>query len=89
MKCLIYFCSFLFFTGCFSFGVRGEYNSSKSQFYKMVSKPFTGYDVLKTENRFINLKNDILTDEDMSTADKQELLKQVDYYIMLLNDLKD
>jgi hypothetical protein len=76
------------FTGCFSLGVRGEYKSYQNEFYKMVSKPFTEKERKYLEKRFEDLKDKIQKGE-YSKKEKEKYEKDINYYLMVLEDLKD
>lgn len=87
MKYLFLF-SMLLFTGCFSLGVKGEYRSYQNEFYDMVSQPFKEKERQKLENQFKDLKRKISTG-DYSKSEKEKLENDIDYYLMVLDDLKD
>ncbi len=87
MKYLFLF-SMLLFTGCFSLGVKGEYRSYQNEFYDMVSQPFKEKERQKLEDQFKDLKRKISTG-DYSKSEKEKLENDIDYYLMVLDDLKD
>lgn len=87
MKYLFLF-SMLLFTGCFSLGVKGEYRSYQNEFYDMVSQPFKEKERQKLEDQFKDLKRKVSTG-DYSKSEKEKLENDIDYYLMVLDDLKD
>lgn len=80
--------SMLLFTGCFSLGIRGEYKSYQNDFYNMVAKPFNEKEREELENQFKNLKTKVSTSS-YSKREKERLEKDIKYYLMILEDLKD
>lgn len=80
--------SMLLFTGCFSLGVKGEYRSYQNEFYDMVSKPFNEKERQELEIRFKKLKSKVLSG-DYSKGEKEKFEKDINYYLMVLDDLKD
>lgn len=80
--------SMLLFTGCFSLGIKGEYRSYQSEFYDMVAKPFREKEREELENQFKELKEKVST-SDYSKKEKEKLESGIEYYLMVLEDLKD
>ncbi|MGL4642404.1 MAG: hypothetical protein ACRCVB_04900 [Cetobacterium sp.] len=78
----------LLFTGCFSVGLRGDYRSYQNDFNNLVSKPIKEKDRKELENQFKELKVKVYAEE-FSKKDKESLLQDIDYYLMILEDLKD
>lgn len=87
MKYLLFF-FILLFTGCFSLGIKGEYKSYQNDFYSMVSKPFKEKERLQLEAQFKDLKTKISTGN-YSESEKEKFEKNINYYLMVLDDLKD
>ncbi|MEG0068190.1 hypothetical protein [Cetobacterium sp.] len=88
MKKYLLFSIMILFSGCISLGVRGEYKSCQSDFYKLVSKPFKEQERQELENQFQELR-DKINRGDYSKSEKTALNKDIDYYLMVLEDLKD
>ncbi|MGL4652229.1 hypothetical protein [Cetobacterium sp.] len=88
MKNLLILSIGLLFTGCFSVGLRGDYRSYQNDFYNLVSKPIKERDRKELEDQFKELKTRI-SGKDFSKKDKENLLWDIDYYLMVLEDLKD
>lgn len=80
--------SMVIFTGCFSLSVKGEYSNYQHEFYKMLSRPFTETDRQKMETRFKELKVRV-ENENYSKKVKEKFYRDIDYYLMVLEDLKD
>ncbi|MGL4510261.1 hypothetical protein [Cetobacterium sp.] len=80
--------SMLLFTGCFSLGIKGEYKSYQNEFYDMVAKPFKEKEREELERQFKDLKTKVST-SDYSKKDKEKLESGIEYYLMVLEDLKD
>lgn len=78
----------LFYSGCMSLGIRGDYRKSQSSFEELVSQPFSEADRKKVEQNFKNVKMK-LENGDYSENEKKELGGNIDYYLLILEDLKD
>ncbi|WP_297596606.1 hypothetical protein [uncultured Cetobacterium sp.] len=75
-------------SGCMSLGVSKEYKSYQNDFYKLVSNPFKESQRRELENQFKSLKKRVQSG-DYSKKEKMILSKDIDYYLMVLEDLKD
>lgn len=80
--------SMLLFSGCFSLGIKGEYRSYQKEFYDMVSKPFNEKERQELEVQFKKLKSKV-SSGDYSKSEKEKFEKDINYYLMVLDDLKD
>ena len=80
--------SMLLFTGCFSLGVKGEYKNYQNDFYGMVARPFKESERQELETQFKDLKTKV-SDSDYSKKEKEKLESGIEYYLMILEDLKD
>ena len=80
--------SMLLFTGCFSLGIKGEYKSYQNDFYDMVAKPFREKEREELETQFEDLKIKVSA-SDYSKKEKEKLENSLEYYLMVLEDLKD
>ncbi|MGL5278232.1 MAG: hypothetical protein ACRC8M_03985 [Cetobacterium sp.] len=80
--------SMLLFTGCFSLGIKGEYKSYQNEFNHMVAKPFKEKERKELESQFKDLKMKVST-SDYSKKEKEKLESGIEYYLMVLEDLKD
>lgn len=89
MKKLFFLFFIVLFTGCISLGIKGEYNSLEKRFDRLVSEPFKENERNLLENKFITFKRKVASDEELSNSKKRSLNKKIDYYIMVLKDLKD
>lgn len=89
MKKIFFLFFIVIFSGCISLGVRGDYNSLENQFDSLVSKPIKERDRKSLERKFIKLKKQINKDQEISRDQKIKMNKNIDYYIMILDDLKD
>ncbi|MGL5356252.1 MAG: hypothetical protein ACRDAQ_06860 [Cetobacterium sp.] len=87
MKYLLIF-SMILFTGCFSIGVRRDYQIYKNDFYKLVSNPIIEKDRSELEQKFKSFKNRV-SKEEYSKREKEKTIVDIDYYLMILEDLKD
>lgn len=87
MKYLLIF-SMILFTGCFSIGVRRDYQNYKNDFYKLVSNPIIEKDRNELEQNFKSFKNRVSMGE-YSKREKEKIIVDIDYYLMILEDLKD
>lgn len=88
MKKYLIFSILILFSGCISLGVRGEYKSYQNDFYKLVSKPFKEQERQELEDQFLKLR-DKINKGDYSKSEKATLNKDIEYYLMVLEDLKD
>ncbi|WP_297407506.1 hypothetical protein [uncultured Cetobacterium sp.] len=89
MKKLFFLFFIVLFTGCISLGIKGEYNSLEKRFDRLVSESFKENERNVLENKFISLKRKVTSDKELSKYKKRSLNKKIDYYIMVLKDLKD
>lgn len=87
MKYLLIF-SMILFTGCFSIGIRRDYQNYQNDFYKLVSNPIIEKDRSELEKKFKSFKNRVSTGE-YSKREKEKIIVDIDYYLMILEDLKD
>lgn len=85
-KYAIVLSTMILFSACSS--LEGNLNKNIYNFDKMVSRPFLEQDRKKLEKEFKNLKKQ-LQNEEISLEKKRELEKEIDYYLMILEDLKD
>ncbi|MGL6065859.1 MAG: hypothetical protein ACRC0R_02190 [Cetobacterium sp.] len=87
MKYLLIF-SMILFTGCFSIGIRRDYQNYQNDFYKLVSNPIIEKDRSELEQKFKSFKNRV-SKEEYSKREKEKIIVDIDYYLMILEDLKD
>ncbi|MGL4988168.1 MAG: hypothetical protein ACRCYT_04855 [Cetobacterium sp.] len=87
MKYLLIF-SMAFITGCVSVGIRGEYRGYQDDFYEIVSNPIKEKNRKELETKFKELKIKI-SKGNYTNREKEKFIRDVDYYLMVLDDLKD
>lgn len=84
---LLYLFLFLM-TSCKELTVKEEYSKNNYEFDKLLEFPIKERNRRNLEKKYIYLKQKIKTDEKLTVTEKELMLKEINYKLMILLDLK-